>query len=78
MTNVYLSEENNTPVLVMRRFKNGTKAVEYVQGAMQKEKEFLNAGEYDYDVFAVSQSNYRQILSSRSSQGYRAWYPENY
>ena len=78
MTNVYLSEENNTPVLVMRRFKNGTKAVEYVQGALEKEKEFLNAGEYDYDVFAVSQSNYRQILSSRSSQGYRAWYPENY
>ncbi|MFT7120289.1 MAG: hypothetical protein ACJAZ9_000459 [Neolewinella sp.] len=78
ITNVYLGEDNDTPVLVMRRFKTGQAAVKYLDNAKEREKEFLNAGKFDYDIFAVSQSNYREILKSRSAVEYKEWYKENY
>ena len=32
----------------------------------------------EYEMFAVSQSNYRQILRSKSLNGYREFFNENY
>ncbi|MEM9930314.1 MAG: tetratricopeptide repeat protein, partial [Bacteroidota bacterium] len=49
VTNVYLGTKNETPVLVMRRFKSGEAAMKYLDNAVTREKEFLNAGKFDYD-----------------------------
>lgn len=78
LTNMFLGQENNTPVLVMRRFRSGELAQEYVKQATEKEQEFLSFGEYDYTLFSVSQTNYREILKARSAEGYAEWYAENY
>lgn len=78
ITNVYLGEANDTPVLVVRRFKSGEKAMDYVSNAAGNEREFLDAGKFDYYVLAVSQSNYREILKARSAEEYRVWFEENY
>lgn len=78
VTNVYLGAGNKTPVLVIRRIKSGKLAMDYVNNAIEREKEFLNAGKFDYDVYAVSQSNYREVLKARSVEGYREWFKENY
>lgn len=77
-TNVYLGADNKTPVLVIRRLKSGEDAKAYVDNAIQREKEFLNAGKYNYTVYAVSQSNYREVLKARTVEGYDEWYRENY
>jgi Tfp pilus assembly protein PilF len=77
-TNVYLGADNKTPVLVVRRLKSGEIAKAYVDNAIQREKDFLNAGKYDYSVYAVSQSNYREVLKARTVKGYDDWYRENY
>lgn len=78
VTNVYLGADNKTPVLVIRRVKSGEDAMTYVNNAIDREKEFLNAGKFDYDVYAVSQSNYREVLKARSVEGYKSWFRENY
>lgn len=78
ITNVYLGESNDTPVLVVRRFKTGEKAMEYVNNAKDNEQEFLDAGKFDYYIVAVSQSNYREILKARSAVEYKTWFGENY
>jgi len=78
VTNVYLGAGNKTPVLVIRRIKSGELAMKYVNNAIDREKEFLNAGKFNYDIFAVSQSNYREILKARSVEGYREWFQEHY
>lgn len=77
-TNVYIGEKNDTPVLVMRRFKNGEDAMKYVRNAEKNEQEFLDAGQFDYTLLAVSQSNYREILKARSAEEYKEWFKENY
>ncbi|MEM1359191.1 MAG: hypothetical protein AAGF89_13370 [Bacteroidota bacterium] len=78
VTNVYLGQENNTPVLVMRRFKNGETAMSYLNNAKELEQELLNAGKFAYSILAVSQSNYREILKARSAEDYKGWFAENY
>lgn len=77
-TNVYLGKDNKTPVLVVRRLKSGEVAKAYVENATQREQDFLNAGQYDYNIYAVSQSNYREVLKARTVEGYDDWYRENY
>lgn len=77
-TNVYLGKDNKTPVLVVRRLKSGEVAKAYVENATQREQDFLNAGKYDYNIYAVSQSNYREVLKARTVEGYDDWYRENY
>jgi len=78
VTNVYLGTDNKTPVLVMRKFKTGEEAMNYYRNATEREKEFLNAGVFDYDIYPVSQSNYRQVLKARTTEGYGEWFRENY
>lgn len=78
ITNVYLGNETKVPVLILRRFASGEKAVEYRSLAKEREPEFLNAGKFSYDLFAISQSNYRELLKQRSADEYRVWYEENY
>jgi hypothetical protein len=77
-TNVYLGADNKTPVLVVRRLKSGEVAKAYVDNAINREKEFLNAGKFSYKVYAVSQSNYREVLKARTVEGYDEWYQDNY
>lgn len=77
-TNVFIGSKNDTPVLVIRRFKNGEDAMKYVRNARENEQEFLDAGKFDYNVMAVSQSNYREILKARSAEEYKIWFAENY
>lgn len=77
-TNVFLGADSKTPTLILRRYRNGEEAIGYVENAKNREKEFLNLGEFKYDIFPISQSNYREVLKARSTEDYKAWYLENY
>ncbi len=77
ISNIYLGADTNTPILVIRRFKNKEKSVAYFQGIMANKKKFLGDNN-DYEVFAVTQHNYREILKSKSIEGYREFFNKNY
>ena len=77
ISNIYLGADTNTPILVIRRFKNKEKSVTYFQGIMANKKKFLGDNN-DYEVFAVTQHNYREILKSKSIEDYREFFNENY
>ncbi|MFK7776392.1 MAG: tetratricopeptide repeat protein [Saprospiraceae bacterium] len=77
ISNIYLGADTNTPILVIRRFKNKDKSIAYFQGIMANKKKFLGDNN-DYEVFAVTQHNYREILKSKSIEDYREFFKENY
>ncbi|MFK8007537.1 MAG: tetratricopeptide repeat protein [Saprospiraceae bacterium] len=77
ISNIYLGADTNTPILVVRRFKNKEKAITYFQGIMANKKKFLGDNN-DYEVFAVTQHNYREILKAKSIEGYREFFNKNY
>lgn len=79
ISNIYLGTEAETrvPILVVRRFKNKAEAMAYYQGVQRNKKDFVDPS-ISYELFAVSQTNYREVLRSKSVEGYREFFVEHY
>lgn len=78
ISNVYLGEKNNVPVLVLRRFKDKTAAMSYFEGVEKNAGEFIDSGNTPFRLFPITQSNYREVLRNRSVGGYDAFFENNY
>ncbi len=77
ISNIYLDREAKTPVLVIRRFKNKEAAMNYFQGVKSNSKDFL-ASRTEYELFVITQFNYREVLKAKDITEYRAFFEENY
>ena len=79
ISNIYLgtAAETRIPILVIRRFQNKGEAMNYYEGALRNQEDFIDPT-IDYDIFAVSQHNYRVILRSKSLGAYPACFEEHY
>jgi tetratricopeptide (TPR) repeat protein len=80
ISNIYLGADANSrlPILVLRRFKNKDKAMEYFNGTTQlNKKDFLDE-KMNFEVFPITQNNYRQILKDKSVDNYRLFFQANY
>ena len=77
ISNIYLGAKTDTPILVIRRFKKKEGAMKYYNSIISNKSEFLGEGA-NYQIFAVTQHNYRQILKSKSLDGYNEFFELNY
>jgi len=78
ISNVYLGDANNVPVLVLRRFKDKAAAMEYYEGVQKNATDFINSGQTPFQIFPITQSNYREVLRNRSVIGYDDFFQANY
>ena len=69
-----LNIEANTQIILVRKFDNEEKAIQYANKALKEKEEFSAGADYTFDVLPISQANYRKMLSERSSVGYRTFY----
>lgn len=69
--------QDGIPVLVVRRFKNKQEGMKYYEAISNSRDEFVKSTS-DFDLFLVSQNNYRSILRSKSLAGYRSFFEKNY
>jgi len=65
------------PMVVIRRFKTQDKAMTYYEGITKNAESFLPAG-VEYEIYPISQNNYRTVLKSKSLAGYKEFFEENY
>lgn len=72
-----LNMHEKAEVILIRKFDNETKAVEYYQKAIKDFDEFSGGAKFTYDILPISQSNYRKMMSENSTVGYRKYF-ENY
>ena len=75
VSSIFFSTEAETPVLVIRKFKDKAAALKYTEGVARNTGEFLKGV---YEAFAVSQDNYREILRQKNVDAYRRFYDKNY
>ncbi|MEZ4984849.1 MAG: tetratricopeptide repeat protein [Saprospiraceae bacterium] len=76
ISNVYLGQGNNIPVLVLRRFKDKDAAMAYYTGIQKNSNDFIERT--PHKVYPISQGNYREILRNRSVDGYDSFFENNY
>lgn len=79
ITNIFLGNDPKarTPMLIVRRFKNMQDAMKYYQGAKGNDNGYIPDVD-NFDIFAVSLNNYREILRNKSLNGYKAFFEDNY
>lgn len=79
ISNIYLGTDADSrlPILVLRRFKDKADAMKYYTGIQKNSGDFIPARE-NYEVFPVTQNNYREVLKEKSVENYRAFFQLNY
>lgn len=77
ISNIYLGSDTKTPIIVIRRFKTKDNAMDYYEGVLKNSQEFLpEAG--DFQLYPVTQNNYREILKAKSLDGYQEFFETVY
>ncbi|NND34541.1 MAG: tetratricopeptide repeat protein [Saprospiraceae bacterium] len=74
---IVLGENNDLPLLVIRRFDSREKAMSYYEGVQKNLKDFLGDNNL-YEIFATSQTNYRKIVQLKSIDLYREFFVKEY
>ena len=79
-TTIELENEESgqmTTVLIVRSYKNRNEAMDYYKKAKLEGKDFIPQTE-DYDIFPITQNNYRQILRTNSFSDYHDFFNAHY
>ena len=76
--NITLRDGNiDRQVLLIRSFDNKMKAMEYFNQAINKKGDFISA-RFPFDLYAISNSNYRELIRLKSATLYDAWFNKYY
>jgi hypothetical protein len=73
---VFDPAKNNSLVLV-RSFATKEKAMLYYQTALRNPKSFLPE-KANYEIYPITQKNYREVIKARSLEEYRTFFEANY
>jgi tetratricopeptide (TPR) repeat protein len=73
-----LNREDNSQIILIRKFENAQKAMEYHKKVMANQDEYISVKNINYDILPISQTNYRKMLSEGSAVGYRMFFEQNY
>lgn len=77
ITDIYLNPESKSKIILVRRFSNKADAMDYIVGA-QNSNEFISKKEFDYEIFAATQHNYREVIKMKSIDSYQEFYKAKY
>jgi len=78
LNNLYLNNENKAQIILVRKFSNKEKAMNYYNGIKKNKQDFLSEEETPHDVFAVTSRNYRELMKQKSAKSYRAFFEKEY
>ncbi len=67
----------NVPLIHVQSFPNKAKAMAFQNNLIKNRPDFLQMG-MTVDYFAVSKSNYEQIVRNKSLAGYKPFFQRNY
>ncbi|MFT4534737.1 MAG: tetratricopeptide (TPR) repeat protein [Saprospiraceae bacterium] len=73
-----LDPKKDTEIVLIRRFENKEKAMEYYNEVMKSKEEFISGEIAGYTIYPITQRNYRKMIIERTDARYRVWFEKNY
>ena len=77
-TSLALNKENKSQLILVRRFTGKDDAMTYYAKVIEDGKNFMSTDDYSYEIFAINQKNYRQVMRDKSVSQYRIFFEKNY
>ena len=78
ISNIYLNQENKARIILIRSFDDKEKSMKYYEGVQKNKELFITNPEIGYDIFAVTQKNYREVIKQKSINNYRVFFEQKY
>ena len=75
-SNIFLDVD--VPLMVVRKFDNAQKAMDYYNLSQKYASEFLGKSGKPFKIYPVTQQNYRVILKNRSLEAYDPFFHQTY
>lgn len=78
ISDIFLNRDEGTQIILIRKFKNMKESMDYFDTVEKNKSEYIKGEEIAYDIYPVTQRNYRKIISERSVSKYRVFFENNY
>ncbi len=77
ISNIYLTPEGQEriPVIVIRRYENAEKAMEYYKATLLNRNDFIKD---KFEIYPITQTNYQQVIRNRSLGSYKDFFTASY
>jgi len=77
MASLVFDPSKNHSLVLVRSFSTKEKAMNYFETAIRNPKDFLPANAI-YEVYPITQKNYREVIKARSLDSYKTFFEANY
>lgn len=75
---IFLDKENGVQMFIIRKFIDKEKVMAYYNEILKDKNSFIDESVVNYELFPVTQRNYRKIIREKSITVYRAFFEKNY
>lgn len=76
-SHIFLNKSDQTQLILVRKFANKEKAMTYYKEVMKNKADYIKH-DFDYNIYAVTQKNYREIIKQRSIDKYNSFFAKEY
>jgi len=78
ISDIFLNRDEGAQIILVRKFKNMKESMDYFDTVEKNKGEYIKGTEIAYDVYPITQRNYRKVISERSASKYRVFFEKNY
>ena len=77
LSNIYFDTKGKDQVILIRKFDSAESAMKYYHQIEKDPNEYINR-RFNYEIFAISQKNYREVIKQRSVKNYKGFFEKMY
>ena len=78
ISDIFLNRDEGSQIILIRKFKNMKESMDYYDTVEKNKKDYIKGTEVAFDIYPITQRNYRKIISERSASKYRLFFEKNY
>ena len=78
ISDIFLNRDEGSQIILVRKFKDMKESMEYYDTVNKNREDCIKGTEIAFDVYPITQRNYRKVISERSVSKYRVFFEKNY
>ena len=78
ISDIFLNRDEGSQIILIRKFKNMKESMDYYDTVEKNKVDYIKGTEVAFDVYPITQRNYRKIISERSASKYRVFFQKKY
>lgn len=77
MQDIFLNKKEGVQLILVRKFKNKDEGMDYLNTVQKNAKDYVDS-KLSYDIYPITQRNYRKMVSERSAKKYKVFFENKY